>query len=336
MNDTHNRYFFIFLFLWTLVIVPSIAYAVDATFSWLPSQESTLKGYKIHYGTASRAYDQVVDVGNPGPSADGRVYGTVTGLTAGITYYFAATAYDTNDVESDYSREVIWPASPTSTNTEIFGDTPDSTQPGTLSDTWLDSDKNHAAEPQLILRSSSAAPPHKPAASILIKVDLSSLPANIRITKATLYLYQTVATGADTYTTTISRLSGITPLIHQATGYNAADNQPWTPVTTGTTTNDIPLAMADTAPPTQTIALDTQTGYRAWTITSMVQNWVQDPTANVGLLITGSETSTATDRIFAATENPTASIRPKLVVHYEQQLPKPSISSVQPIADERQ
>jgi len=82
------------------------ALAVDASFSWLPNTESTLAGYKIHYGTASRTYTQSVDIGNPGPSADGRVHGTVTGLSAGTTYYFAATAYDINGIESDFSQEV--------------------------------------------------------------------------------------------------------------------------------------------------------------------------------------------------------------------------------------
>ncbi len=79
----------------------------QAEFSWLPNTEPTLAGYRIHYGTTSGSYTTTIDVGLPQP-VDGRVYGTVTGLTEGATYYFAATAYDTNGQESDYSTEVSY------------------------------------------------------------------------------------------------------------------------------------------------------------------------------------------------------------------------------------
>ncbi|MCK5194709.1 MAG: tandem-95 repeat protein, partial [Desulfobulbaceae bacterium] len=48
-----------------------------------------------------------IDVGNPG-IIDGVVQTTVTGLADGTTYYFAATAYDADGFESDYSQEVVW------------------------------------------------------------------------------------------------------------------------------------------------------------------------------------------------------------------------------------
>ncbi len=77
----------------------------QAEFSWLPNTEPTLAGYRIHYGTASRTYTATVDVGLPQP-VDGRVFATVTGLTEGETYFFAATAYAADGTESDYSDEV--------------------------------------------------------------------------------------------------------------------------------------------------------------------------------------------------------------------------------------
>ena len=59
-----------------------------------------LAGYKLHYGLASGSYTTVVDVGN-------RTTYTLAGLTAGITYYITATAYNSSGLESDYSDELI-------------------------------------------------------------------------------------------------------------------------------------------------------------------------------------------------------------------------------------
>jgi hypothetical protein len=58
-----------------------------------------LSGYKIYYGTASGNYSKTIDVGNV------TTY-TITNLTDGVTYYFAATAYDRSMNESRYSNEV--------------------------------------------------------------------------------------------------------------------------------------------------------------------------------------------------------------------------------------
>lgn len=62
-----------------------------------------VSGYRIYYGTASGNYFQSVGQGlNVG---DVTTY-TVTGLSSGTRYYFAATAYDPNG-ESTYSNEVF-------------------------------------------------------------------------------------------------------------------------------------------------------------------------------------------------------------------------------------
>lgn len=61
---------------------------------------TNLAGFRIHYGTASGNYTQVVEVDNP--SLDSY---TVDNLTNG-TYYFAVTAYDSDSMESNYSMEV--------------------------------------------------------------------------------------------------------------------------------------------------------------------------------------------------------------------------------------
>ena len=58
--------------------------AYPVTLAWGPSAGAT--GYRLYYGLASQDYDTVLDTG-PATGAG------VDGLTVGLTYYFAATAY---------------------------------------------------------------------------------------------------------------------------------------------------------------------------------------------------------------------------------------------------
>ena len=71
------------------------ASAASVTLAWDESNEAAC--YKIYYGTASNNYSSVVNVGNYVTSH------TFADLPNGSTYYFAATAYDASNLESDYS-----------------------------------------------------------------------------------------------------------------------------------------------------------------------------------------------------------------------------------------
>lgn len=68
---------------------------------WDTNNDPAVAGYKIYYGTASHTYTNVVVVGNTNN-------GTVTGLVAGKTYYFAAISYNGSGAESTYSDEVSY------------------------------------------------------------------------------------------------------------------------------------------------------------------------------------------------------------------------------------
>lgn len=67
--------------------------------AWDPNPEPDIGGYKIYQGTNSRVYDVVFDVGNV-------TNAILSNFMRGVTYYFAATAYNTIPLESDFSEEV--------------------------------------------------------------------------------------------------------------------------------------------------------------------------------------------------------------------------------------
>ena len=81
--------------------------ALSVTLAWNPNTESTLAGYNLYYGTASRAYSGKVAVGTV-------TNATVPNLQKGQTYFFSVTATNTAGLESGYSNEVQWP--PVTTN----------------------------------------------------------------------------------------------------------------------------------------------------------------------------------------------------------------------------
>jgi len=90
----------LFLVPWALCLGPDIGHAADVTVGWDKCLESNIAGYKIHYGTSSGNYEFSVDVGNYTSC-------TISGLSEGQTYYFAANSYNTDKIESVLSTELI-------------------------------------------------------------------------------------------------------------------------------------------------------------------------------------------------------------------------------------
>ena len=85
------------------------AYALDVTLQWDANTEADLAGYKVYYktetsgpsynGTGAVEGSSPVDVGN-------RTEITLHGLNEDVIYFFAVTAYNTDQLESGFSNEV--------------------------------------------------------------------------------------------------------------------------------------------------------------------------------------------------------------------------------------
>jgi len=74
-------------------------FAENLKLGWTASTSANVTGYIIGYGKTTKNYPSTVDVLNVTTS-------TLTGLTAGDTYYIAVKAYDNNGNESPYSTEI--------------------------------------------------------------------------------------------------------------------------------------------------------------------------------------------------------------------------------------
>jgi hypothetical protein len=86
----------------SVLILLASAFGVSAqsvTFAWDPI--SGVAGYKLYQGGVSRVYTNSVNAGSA-------TQATISGLLVGKTYYFAATAYNSVGIESDYSSEIAY------------------------------------------------------------------------------------------------------------------------------------------------------------------------------------------------------------------------------------
>ena len=78
--------------------------AQSVTLTWDASPSASIAGYRVYYGTNSRAYGFVTNAG--------LVQTQRVTLPHAGRWFFAATAYDALGLESDFSNEVQWEAKP--------------------------------------------------------------------------------------------------------------------------------------------------------------------------------------------------------------------------------
>ena len=82
-----------------LSCLPITSLGVDVTLAWDPSPDATVVGYNVYYGVGSRTYTNKVSAGS-------ELTLSLRNLPGGATYYFAATAYTADNLESDFSEEI--------------------------------------------------------------------------------------------------------------------------------------------------------------------------------------------------------------------------------------
>jgi hypothetical protein len=82
----------------------------SVTLGWNSSAAPGVVGYRVYVGETSGNYTQEIDVG-------ASTTAKIPGLTIGVTYYFAVTAYDGTGLESSLSSEISYlipvPSTPT-------------------------------------------------------------------------------------------------------------------------------------------------------------------------------------------------------------------------------
>ncbi|MEO8425644.1 MAG: DNRLRE domain-containing protein, partial [Verrucomicrobiota bacterium] len=169
-------------------------------------------------------------------------------------------------------------------------------------------------------------PANKIANVILMKFDLSTIPAGATITDAQLNLYQVKSDTEDqpadppTFTADATYTVGAykptkNPNLVLATGFTYDGTNPWTP--NSCCFNDIPIAQSDLSAVYATLEIDTTNGFKAWNLKTMVQEWLNTPASNYGVLLNSDPTKRADRfRAFASMEDITASKRPYLQVIY--------------------
>jgi hypothetical protein len=84
-----------------LLAAVDCARAASVSLGWDASSDTNVVGYDIYYGTTSGDYTDAASIGNVTDV-------TISNLTAGVTYYFAATSVDAEGDESGFSPETTY------------------------------------------------------------------------------------------------------------------------------------------------------------------------------------------------------------------------------------
>jgi hypothetical protein len=185
----------------------------------------------------------------------------------------------------------------------------------TPDDTSLNLDAtSHSSDPQL---TTYTWPDNKVANVILMKFDLSGFAAGTVIRQATLNLSLLSSDTATepTYTITAHKVLAKNPDPSAATGYTSDGITPWT--ANACCSSNVPMAQADISAAYDTQNIDKTAGYKAWDLTTLLQEWVSNPATNFGVLL-NSDTAKLRDhyRYFASSQNANVNQRPYLTVQF--------------------
>jgi spore germination cell wall hydrolase CwlJ-like protein len=182
-------------------------------------------------------------------------------------------------------------------------------------DTFLTLDHNNYSANALLR--AHTWPDYQVADAIVMTFDFSALPTGAVIQKAELNLALVQSDGAagSTYTMTAHKLLGKSAVIGAATGYTADGTTTWT--ANGCCSGGLPMAQADISTAYDSVSIDHAPGFKAWDMTTLVQEWMLAPATNFGLLLNADTTSPRDRyRYFASMEHANSSLRPFLRVTY--------------------
>ncbi|MFY9268168.1 MAG: DNRLRE domain-containing protein [Candidatus Manganitrophaceae bacterium] len=163
------------------------------------------------------------------------------------------------------------------------------------------------------LLSTETWPDRQIAKAILMKFDLSKVPTGAVIRQATLYLTQIESDTAsdDTYAMTLHKIIHKSPNLEKANGMTYDGVNPWTE--NQCCYKGIPLAQADLSFAYDIQEVDKKPVDKSWDMSALVQEWIDRPETNFGILLNG-DPNKGSDRYrsFASVDHPDTHMRPRL------------------------
>ena len=273
--------------------------SVSADLSWTAGAGAT--SHNVYFGTTSPGSfqgNQTAATFEPGTMANNTTYYwridelNAAGTTTGTVWSFTT----------------VTAGQPV---TEEFGDATNTDHPGTIEDTFTNQGGggtgNYSTD---VVLSTYTWPADTVANTTIIKWDISSIPTDVTITEATLYLYQVSMTGDTSYDIGVHKIINVNPVITSCNWNTYDGTNSWTGGADG--------GQGDTAAAEDTqVVNSTNNVYKTWTVTNMVANWVSTPSSNYGMLVNSDDVATVDScRYFASTEVVDAATRPKLIVSY--------------------
>jgi phage anti-repressor protein len=273
--------------------------AVDTDLSWTAGSGAT--SHDVYFGTSS-----------PGSFQGNQTAATFdTGsMDNDTTYYWRIDEVNaaTTTTGNVWSFTTITSGQPV---TVEFGDAVDTNYPGTIEDTYTNVGEGGSVNYSTIVTLNTYTwPADTIANTTIIKWDLSAIPNDATVTEATLYLYQ-VETGGDTsYDIGVHKIVNVDPNITTCTWNTYDGTNSWTGGADG--------GQGDTATAEDTQSVNsTNSEYKTWSVTNMIQAWVSTPSSNYGMLVNSDDVASVDSyRTFASTEDSNTPYRPKLIVTY--------------------
>ncbi|OFZ05933.1 MAG: hypothetical protein A2X97_01175 [Bdellovibrionales bacterium GWA1_52_35] len=261
--------------------------------SWVASNDNVgVAGYRVHRNG--------VIVG----SSSGNQYSDA-GLMAATTYNYTLSAFDAAGNVSSQSAPIAI--------VTLSKSTPVLLKLSPVADTLIGGDQAHSMSTTLNVYT---WPDYMIANAILLKFDLSNIPASAIIDSAVLQLYQVEADGsANAYNVSVHRLLDKIVNFALATGFTYDGVNPWSPSTC--CYNNTPLAQSNISPAYSTLAVDRALGWKSFNLDQLVRDWVRTPPSNLGVLLNSDATQIRDRyRYFASMENANSSRHPTLLVTY--------------------